>query len=470
MSQAGSIYNLRPIEKPLSAYTENAYLSVGTPCEGLEMRVVDTITSRICSPNTPGQLQVSGASVFSQYYANPTVTRDSFTPDGWFITGDFALIDDQGFLHMLGRDKDIINVNGVKHPCGDVERYIEDSDIKGIIRSYVFVCPMRLDEADTETFAVFYQHTDINPETFAAEGVQVKEIEEVLDSLRGIRNVCSIFCSQAPYVVLPLPPQYFVKTALGKVSRTGLMKAYEQGKFSVIEKSLNNAAAARKHQTSDSPRSIIDEAVCEGVAIVFEMEYSTIRLDQNLFDIGASSMHLIRLKQFLQERLDIRDIPTIEILKRPVIAELSVYIKRVSDITSGQPVAYNPLVCFTPHGSKSPLYLVHPGVGEVLIFINLARALDDDRPVYALRARGFEHGESPPTSLEEMADIYLAAIERNNPSGPYLIAGYSFGAVIAVEIAKRLENKGKMVQWVGILNIPPFIQFRVTELIWTETL
>ena len=372
---------------------------------------------------------------------------------------------------MIGRHKDVINVNGVKHPSVDIEHYIADSKVFGVESSLVFACAMRLEGADTETYAVFYQHTGVEIEEATITGLTDDAIEAVLTANQHIRNVCSAFCYQAPHVVLPLPRQYFFKTALGKVSRIALVKAYEQGKFSLIERFIADASVRRINaHVSTSPRSPFEEIICGGVAQVFDLDLTAIDLSQNIFDMGASSMHLIRLKAFLQDRFHIHNIPTVELLQRPIISEISAYVHKLIHQENQNRTSYNPLLCLNPLGSKPPLYLVHPGVGEVLIFINLARILNDDRPVYALRARGFEAGESPPTTMQEMVQIYTDAIEKHNPTGPYYLAGYSFGGAIAFEIGKSLEQKGKVVAWLGILNLPPFIQSRVRELVWVETL
>lgn len=110
-------------------------------------------------------------------------------------------------------------------------------------------------------------------------------------------------------------------------------------------------------------------------------------------------MHLMRMKQDLQARLSIPDIPTIEVLKRPEIGKLCDYLRTLAghDVSSPPIIRYNPIVCLQPQGSKPPLFLVHSGVGEVLVFINLARLLNDDRPVYAIRARGFDGEETFPS-------------------------------------------------------------------------
>ncbi|KAG5730175.1 hypothetical protein E4T56_gene11710 [Termitomyces sp. T112] len=470
---AGSIYNARPIFPAVSEYGDTVYLPVGTPCVGTKLRIMDPSTLLPCPPNVPGQLQVTGTSVFEQYYANPRATEQSFTSDGWFITGDFAVLDENGDLHMRGRDKHDINVNGVKHPGADVELYLEDSNIPGLQPSFVFVSAMRLEGADTETYIVFYQHAAVNVDAISRNGLSESELRDVLSTNGQIQHQCSIFLSRAPYVVLPLPAQAFVKTALGKVSRPLLVEGYLQGKFAYIEKYLSTAASFQVVNGHNRPRSCVDEILCKWISEAFSINGNAIKISQNVLDLGASSMHLIRFQQFIKEHFGITDLPTIEMIKRPIIADLSSYIQKLcndTEIHSQVKDAYNPLVCLNPHGSKPPLYLIHPGVGEVLIFINIARVLDDNRPVYALRARGFEAGETPPTSMQEMIEIYTAAIQKNNSTGPYFLAGYSFGGAIAFEIGKELEKQGLVVAWLGILNLPPYIQFRVKELVWVETM
>jgi thioesterase domain-containing protein len=120
-------------------------------------------------------------------------------------------------------------------------------------------------------------------------------------------------------------------------------------------------------------------------------------------------------------------------------------------------------------GDKTPLFCVHPGVGEVLVFVNLAKYFVGDRPFYALRARGFNPGEKPFESFDEMVSTYVQAIRAKQPHGPYAVAGYSFGAAVAFEIAKVLEADGERVDFVGSFNLPPHIKYRMDELDFVET-
>ena len=464
-SQAGCIYDTRPIVKSGSTDAADKYLSLGDCCDGVQMRVTSRATGSVCAPLEPGQLELKGSSVFSQYYNNPQATAESFTADGWFITGDSALLDQDGNLHLVGRDKDSININGVKHPSVDVETYIVDNAIAGVSATEIFVCPMRLPNTDTDTYAVFYQHT-VPVENDLTE----EELTSVVAANRAIRNACIIFCSQAPHAILPLPRKYFTKSAIGKVSRAGLMAAFFKGEYAPIEEKLKAAAAAG---SSDSaPTDPIEIATFEVVADLLGKDISTLKRADSLFDIGVSSMHLVRLKHLLQDKLNITDVPMIDILRHPELGGLCDFMVELSKpVAEGEIVSrYSPLVCMNPHGSKPPVFLVHPGVGEVLVFVNLARELNDDRPVWSLRARGFDVGEEPFGTFDEMVNAYAAAIETKQAEGPYYVGGYSFGGAVAFEIAKVLEKKGKTVAWVGVFNLPPHIQFRMKELIWVEVL
>ncbi|EKM53033.1 uncharacterized protein PHACADRAFT_147361 [Phanerochaete carnosa HHB-10118-sp] len=463
---AGCIYDTRDIVRSAGDSAEK-YLSLGECCPGVTLRVASRSTGEVCAAFAPGQLQLKGPSVFREYYNNPQATAESFSADGWFTTGDSAMLDGDGNLHLVGRDKDQININGVKHPSADVENSIEESDIDGVSRSHVFVCPMRLPGGDTDTYAVFYQHR-IRVE----DELNEEDVATLCEANRAIRKRCIVFCSQGPHVVLPLPRKSFTKTAIGKVSRSALMATYLKGDHAALEQRLRAAADS---MLSSGPLNAVEEVIFKAVSELLDIDVSRLSRFTSLFDMGVSSMHLVRLKYLLEQRLHIKDIAMIDMLRHPELGELCDFLGEVTKAKSSANGAevtpsYNPLVCLNAHGSKPPVFLVHPGVGEVLVFMNLARVLSDDRPVYALRARGFDTGEECFSSFDEMVDTYVAAIQSRQAEGPYYLGGYSFGGAVAFEIGKKLEAMGKHVAWVGIFNLPPHIQFRMHELSWTEVL
>lgn len=152
------------------------------------------------------------------------------------------------------------------------------------------------------------------------------------------------------------------------------------------------------------------------------------------------------------------------LLTNPTIQALDKSIE-VSDMAT----EYNPVVKMQHQGAQTPLWLVHPGLGEVLVFISLAKHITD-RPVYALRARGFNAGETSFESIQEAVMTYHAAIKETQPTGPYAIAGYSYGTMLAYETAKLLESNGNEVRFLGSFNLPPHIKDRMKQLVWSECL
>ncbi|HYH45138.1 MAG TPA: alpha/beta fold hydrolase, partial [Thermoanaerobaculia bacterium] len=95
---------------------------------------------------------------------------------------------------------------------------------------------------------------------------------------------------------------------------------------------------------------------------------------------------------------------------------------------------------------------IHPAGGTVFCYRPLARALAEERTVYGLQAPGLEEGE-PLTRIEDMAALYLDAVQAVQPSGPYHLAGWSFGGFVAWEIACRLRMAGEEVGVLALLDV-----------------
>jgi thioesterase domain-containing protein/acyl carrier protein len=176
-----------------------------------------------------------------------------------------------------------------------------------------------------------------------------------------------------------------------------------------------------------------------------------IRMDSDMFDLGVSSIDLLKLRVYLEKALDI-DIPLTIFFSHPVLRTLSKTLDRLQ-----KEKTYNPITVLQAHGTKTPIFLIHPGLGEILIFMNLARYIED-RPVYAIRARGFD-GEEFFSSVEEMATTYHDAIKRVQPTGPYAMIGHSFGSIMAFEITKIMEANHDQVQFLATIDQPPHFKW-----------
>ena len=113
---------------------------------------------------------------------------------------------------------------------------------------------------------------------------------------------------------------------------------------------------------------------------------------------------------------------------------------------------WDSLVPLKPNGNKTPLFIVHGGEYNVLIFRNIADNIDDKQRVYALQAKGLSGEVEPHKSVEEMASHYISEIKTINPDGPYALGGFSFGGIIAFEMAKQLKAQGKKVKILALFD------------------
>lgn len=111
--------------------------SIGLPLPGVEVRLCDDTNRPV--GDEPGEIQVRGANVFKGYWKKDEVTQQSFTKDGWFKTGDIAVVDDEGYYRILGRNSlDIIKSGGYKISAIEIEEIlrqyhgIKDCSVIGI--------------------------------------------------------------------------------------------------------------------------------------------------------------------------------------------------------------------------------------------------------------------------------------------------------------------------------------------------
>ena len=102
--------------------------TVGMPLPGVEMRITDRETGAEVPEGEIGMLQIRGPNVFIGYWRMPEKTREELLEDGFFITGDLAMVDDQGYVHIVGRDKDLVISGGYNVYPKEVEQLIDELD------------------------------------------------------------------------------------------------------------------------------------------------------------------------------------------------------------------------------------------------------------------------------------------------------------------------------------------------------
>lgn len=99
---------------------------VGPPLPGVSLRIADLETGRAMPRGEVGIVEVKGANVFKGYWQMPEKTAAEFRPDGWFITGDMGFIDSDGYVQLVGREKDLIITGGLNVYPAEVEALLDD--------------------------------------------------------------------------------------------------------------------------------------------------------------------------------------------------------------------------------------------------------------------------------------------------------------------------------------------------------
>jgi malonyl-CoA/methylmalonyl-CoA synthetase len=113
--------------------------AVGLPLPGVSVRIADPATGELLSAEKIGVIEVKGPNVFSGYWRMPEKTKAEFREDGYFITGDLGKIDARGYVHIVGRGKDLIISGGLNVYPKEVESAIDA--LPGVVESAVIGAP-----------------------------------------------------------------------------------------------------------------------------------------------------------------------------------------------------------------------------------------------------------------------------------------------------------------------------------------
>ena len=183
--------------------------TVGMPLPGIEARVADAETGRALPQGEVGVLEVRGPNVFSGYWRMPEKTAEEFRDDGFFITGDIARVDADGYITIVGRAKDLVISGGYNVYPKEVESEIDE--MPGVVESAVIGAP----------------HPDFGEAVVAVvvaePGADVSE-ETVIAALQA--KLAKFKCPKRVFFVSELP-----RNTMGKVQKNELRKTYE-GLFS----------------------------------------------------------------------------------------------------------------------------------------------------------------------------------------------------------------------------------------------
>lgn len=285
-------------------------------------------------------------------------------------------------------------------------------------------------------------------------------VSQGIDAASGIRALRTVLAAANP------PPVLIVSS----MEIAALVRQAES--LSRATGRTADARFSRPQLDSDfeAPRDELEAALAELWGKLLGVEGVGIR--DSFFDLGGHSLIAVRLFNEIADKYAV-DLPMSVLMQSPTIAALAELIRAESPSlaanstpgatdgateksSKGGTLKYRYLVPMhsTAVADRTPLFMVAGMFGNVLNLSHLAHLLGEERPFYALQARGLYGDLEPHETFEEMAHDYLAEVRMVQPHGPYLLGGFSGGGIVAYEMARQLLEQGEQVDNVILLDTP----------------
>src|SRR2546428_109593 len=240
-------------------------------------------------------------------------------------------------------------------------------------------------------------------------------------------------------------PNPFRGETCPRLYRTGEPARYRPGgNLEVLGPVDDHGARSQRKSGYVAPRNVIEERLAKIWEQVLGIE--PISVTDNFFDLGGHSLLAVRLFVKIERRLA-RSLPLASIFEAPTVEQLAAMICTApSSATSGC------FVVLQGEGKKPPLFCVSGLHGHAFRFRHFVRPLGDDQPVYGLQYPGLDGQAAPLTRVEDMAAELMRHMRHVQPRGPYYLCGYSFGGLVAFEIAQQLTARGDHVAMLAFFD------------------
>ncbi|WP_188310147.1 amino acid adenylation domain-containing protein, partial [Streptomyces sp. CBMA123] len=400
---------------------------IGRPLGGHRAYVLDAALAPV-PVGVTGELYLAGAGLARGYPGRPVTTAERFVADPYgepgtrmYRTGDLVRWRADGTLEHVGRADHQIKLRGFRIEPGEIEAALTRHPV--VVQAAVRV---RSTPAGVQQLVGY---------VVPLPGVAAVDVP-VLRAFLGE----SLPAHMVPAALVTLPA--LPLTANGKLDVRALP---EPG----ADPMLPGRAADRARP----PRTPAEEVIAVVFAEVLGLE--RVDADGDFFALGGDSLRSVQIVGRAAKAgltLSLADVFT-----HKTVAALAA-AARPTERGPLPSALLEPLLAIRPGGGAEPLFCVHGGVGFGLPYAELAAHLDPDRPVYALQSDGIAAPAGQwrkPVGVRELAAEYLARIRRVQPHGPYHLLGWSFGGLVAHEMAVQLRVAGEPVAFLAALDVQP---------------
>ncbi|MBW8830819.1 MAG: amino acid adenylation domain-containing protein [Burkholderiales bacterium] len=384
---------------------------IGKPIANVRVYILDA-HGQPAPIDVAGEVHIGGAGVARGYLNRPALTELGFVPDPFdsnpraraYKTGDLARWRADGTIEYVGRTDHQVKILGFRIELGEIEACLGQ-------------CP------DVGEALVLAREDASGDRWLVAYYTAPREVDgHVLrDHLARHLPHYMVPGAYVQLANLPLTPN-------GKIDRSALPDPDVHG--------IDPRGYA-------GPVGALEKALVGIWAQVLHRAPEEIGRRDNFFDLGGHSLRIVQVAGLLQRSGF--DLPAAALFAHPTIEELARHLSTQTDPTTARGA-----IPFRVKPESPPLFLVHEVWGEVLYGPALVAHIDPRFSVYGLCGRDAK--EKPIVDFREHAASLLETMRAVQPSGPYFIAGWSFGGVLAYEMGRQLLDSGEQVAFIGLLD------------------
>ncbi|MCB9169811.1 MAG: amino acid adenylation domain-containing protein [Flavobacteriales bacterium] len=399
---------------------------IGRPIGGTQVHVLDAEMKPV-PVGMKGELYAGGDGVALGYWKRADLTAERFVPDPFrdapgamlYRTGDLVRWTTDGLVEFIGRTDDQVKVRGFRIELGEIENAVEG--VGGIKDRVVIV----RNDLPGEKQIVCYL-VPVDGPVADDESQRQELVSAVRDHLRDRLPDHMLPTAYAVLKAFPLNPN-------GKVDKKALPAP------------VAGARTMRAHFVA--PRNEIEKAL----AAIWEqvLGNSRIGVHDNFFELGGHSLIGIQLLALVEERFG-RNLPLRALFEAPTIASFAELLAE-----GGMPKQWTNLSAIQPNGDRVPFFCVHGDEANHF----LPRYLGDDQPFYGFFHQGEDGRPIKYTQVEEIARHFVSELRSARPRGPYMLGGYSFGGIVAYEMAQQLTDAGQEVALLALFDTYDPVEF-----------
>lgn len=412
IQRAGSVWNVYgPTETTIWSTVRKFEpgedgVSIGRPIANTEIFILDALLQPV-PIGVAGELMIGGEGLARGYFKRTDLTAEKFIPHPFrretgarvYRTGDLARYLPNGEIEFLGRIDYQVKIRGFRIELGEIEAVLREHP--GVQETVVVAHEVAAGDQRLVAYFVPIQGSAVRP----------------IDLRKLLSQRLPKYMLPSAFVSLPKMPL----TPNGKINRKALP----------VPEHFGPAAEEELVEPRDAIESQL-VTIWESVLGVHP-----IGISHDFFELGGHSLLAIKLITYIEEAFGQR-LAVATLFQARTVAQMAMIIRQ-----GGCSPKWSSLVPIQVGGSNPPFFCVHGAGGVVILFYELARYLGPEQPVYGLQARGLDEKSPCQKRVEDMAAHYLHEMRSIQPHGPYYIGGYSFGGMVALEIAQQLKAQGE---------------------------